>query len=216
MSLVEVRVPELGDSKGVSVVDVLIKKGSEVRVDDPLITLESEKASMDVPSPVSGVVDSVELKKGDQVSAGALIATVQVMQASMAPAALPAPATSTAPAASTAPASAAAAAESGVTSAAPPGAVDLVVLGAGPGGYTAAFRAADLGLKVTLIERWPILGGVCLNVGCIPSKALLHAAKVIEDAADMAACGVVFTPPQIDRDRLRTWKNKVEIGRAHV
>ncbi len=92
---------------------------------------------------------------------------------------------------------------------APPGAVDLVVLGAGVGGYTAAFRAADLGLKVTLIERWPVLGGVCLNVGCIPSKALLHAAKVIEDAADMAASGIAFGPPQIDRDRLRAWKNRV-------
>ncbi|HWG69048.1 MAG TPA: dihydrolipoyl dehydrogenase [Steroidobacteraceae bacterium] len=93
--------------------------------------------------------------------------------------------------------------------AAPAGAVDLVVLGAGPGGYTAAFRAADLGLKVTLIERWPMLGGVCLNVGCIPSKALLHAAKVIEEAADMAVAGIVFAPPQIDRDRLRAWKNRV-------
>src|SRR6202021_1766877 len=91
----------------------------------------------------------------------------------------------------------------------PPGAADLVVLGAGVGGYTAAFRAADLGLKVTLIERWPVLGGVCLNDGCIPSKALLHAAKVIEDAADMSENGIVFAPPQIDRDRLRAWKDKV-------
>ncbi len=94
-------------------------------------------------------------------------------------------------------------------SAAPAGAVDVVVLGAGVGGYTAAFRAADLGLSVTLIERWPVLGGVCLNVGCIPSKALLHAAKVIEEAADMAENGIVFGAPQIDRDRLRLWKNKV-------
>ena len=197
MSVVEVRVPDLGDAKGVNVVDVLVKKGSEIRVDDPLITIETEKASMDVPSPVSGVVNSVELKKGDEVSAGALIATVQVTEA----AAAPAPAASPAPATPPAPAKAA--------GAAPPGAVDLVVLGAGVGGYTAAFRAADLGLKVTLIERWPMLGGVCLNVGCIPSKALLHAAKVIEDAADMAAAGIVFGPPQTDRDRLRAWKNRV-------
>jgi dihydrolipoamide dehydrogenase len=196
MSVVEVRVPELGDSKGVSVVDVLIKTGAQVKVDDPLITLETEKASMDVPSPVSGVVASVQLKKGDEVAAGALIATVQVTAA----AAVAEPEVK-APAAPAPVGSAAAAA--------PPGAVDLVVLGAGPGGYTAAFRAADLGLKVTLIERWPILGGVCLNVGCIPSKALLHAAKVIEDAADMAASGIVFAPPQIDRDRLRAWKNRV-------
>jgi dihydrolipoamide dehydrogenase len=220
MNVVEVRIPDLGDAKGVNVVDVLVKKGSEIRIDDPLITLETEKASMDVPSPVSGVVNSVELKKGDEVSAGALIATVQVSEAAATPAAAPgaappraAPAASPAAAASPARAasSAATAAPAPVkaAAAAPPGAVDLVVLGAGVGGYTAAFRAADLGLKVTLIERWPMLGGVCLNVGCIPSKALLHAAKVIEDAADMAASGIVFGPPQIDRDRLRAWKNRV-------
>ena len=233
MSLVEVRVPDLGDAKGVNVVDVLIKKGSEIRVDDPLVTLETEKASMDVPSPVSGVVDSIALKKGEEVSAGALIATVQVADtdskpaaAATPPAAAPAPAASqaptaaapvpavsqaptasSAPAASQAPTAATPPAEAAASP--PPGAVDLVVLGAGVGGYTAAFRAADLGLKVTLIERWPMLGGVCLNIGCIPSKALLHAAKVIEDAADMGGAGIVFGPPQIDRDKLRAWKNRV-------
>ena len=202
MRLVEVRVPELGDAKGVSVVDVLVKKGSEIRVEDPLITLETEKASMDVPSPVGGIVGSIELKKGDEVSAGTLIATVEVMEGASAPAvATPSPVV--------VPANAAQVATDGAAEAPPPGAVDLVVLGAGVGGYTAAFRAADLGLNVTLIERWPMLGGVCLNVGCIPSKALLHAAKVIEDAADMASSGVVFGPPQIDRDRLRAWKNRV-------
>jgi dihydrolipoamide dehydrogenase len=205
VSVVEVRIPDIGDTKAANVVDVLIAKGGAIRIDDPLITLETEKASMDVPSPVSGVVNSVELKKGDEVSAGALIATVQVADAAapsppaVSPAS-PAPASPPAPAASAPPKAGAAA---------PPGAVDLVVLGAGVGGYTAAFRAADLGLKVMLIERWPMLGGVCLNVGCIPSKALLHAAKVIEDAADMAASGIVFGPPQIDRDRLRAWKNRV-------
>jgi len=212
VSVVEVRVPDLGDAKGVNVVEVLVKKGSEIRKEDPLITLETEKASMDVPSPVSGVVDSVELKKGDEVSAGTLIATVQMAEAAATPAAPGASAASPTPAA--APASAApqetpAPAAVSSAAAAPAGAVDLVVLGAGVGGYTAAFRAADLGLKVTLIERWPVLGGVCLNVGCIPSKALLHAAKVIEDAADMAASGIVFGPPQIDRDGLRAWKNRV-------
>jgi dihydrolipoamide dehydrogenase len=200
MSVVEVRVPDLGDAKGVNVVDVLVKKGSEIRKEDPLITLETEKASMDVPSPVSGVVDSVEVKKGDEVSAGTLIATVQVTEAAATPAAAPA---------SAAPPTAPAPAAVSTAAAAPAGAVDLVVLGSGVGGYTAAFRAADLGLKVTLIERWPVLGGVCLNVGCIPSKALLHAAKVIEDAADMASSGITFGPPQIDRDRLRAWKNRV-------
>src|SRR6266851_1003954 len=218
MSVVDVRVPDLGDAKGVNVVDILVKKGSEIRVDDPLITLETEKASMDVPSPVNGIVDSVELKKGDEVSAGTLIATVQVTEAAATPAAAPgpappraAPAASPVAAASPAPTAAPpeAPAPAKAAAAAPPGAVDLVVLGAGVGGYTAAFRAADLGLKVTLIERWPMLGGVCLNVGCIPSKALLHAAKVIEDAADMGTAGIVFGPPQIDRDRLRAWKNRV-------
>jgi dihydrolipoamide dehydrogenase len=247
MSLVEVRVPEFGDAKGVTVVDILVKKGSEIRIEDPLITLETEKATMDVPSPVAGVVNSVEIKKGDEVTAGVLIATVQVTEAAARPAAAPAPAaapppaTVAAPAASPAPVAAPAApaaataktapaapagspaeppsapmpaaarkaAPAPAGSAAPAGAVDLVVIGAGVGGYTAAFRAADLGQKVTLIERWPMLGGVCLNVGCIPSKALLHAAKVIEDAADMAASGIVFGPPQIDRDNLRAWKNRV-------
>jgi dihydrolipoamide dehydrogenase len=238
MSGTEVRVPDLGDSKGVTVLEVLVAVGAEIRVDDPLITLETEKASMDVPSPVAGVIASIDLKKGQEVTVGTLIATVTVTaEAAAAPLAPPpgAPApvpgkaapAAAAPAAPTAVPAAAAAAPAPAApvpatappptaapaasqrGAAPEGALDLVVLGSGPGGYTAAFRAADLGLKVTLIERWPMLGGVCLNVGCIPSKALLHAAKVIEDAADMASCGILFAPPQIDRNGLRDWKNRV-------
>jgi dihydrolipoamide dehydrogenase len=225
MSAVEVRVPDLGDVKGVAVLDVLVKKGDKVAIEDPLISLESDKAAMDVPSPVSGVINSIEIKKGDAVSSGTLIAIVEADAATAAKAPVPPapspvpPAPSPVPPASAKsepptprPAQASAAAPQAVpksVSPAPDGAVDLVVLGAGVGGYTAAFRAADLGLKVTLIERWPVLGGVCLNVGCIPSKALLHAAKVIEDAADMAANGIAFDPPKIDRDLLRTWKNKV-------
>ena len=220
MSVVEVRVPEMGDSKGVNVVDVLVAKGASIKVDDALITLESDKASMDVPSPVAGVVSSVAVKKGDEVSAGTLIAMVEVSDVAAATPAAAAPGASASAAAptmaatagsvpQTAPAPASTSTPTKAVPTAPSGALDLVVLGAGPGGYTAAFRAADLGLKVTLIERWPMLGGVCLNVGCIPSKALLHAAKVVEDAADMAACGIVFAPPQIDLDRLRSWKNKV-------
>jgi dihydrolipoamide dehydrogenase len=246
MSRTEVRVPDLGDSKGVTVLEVLVTVGAEIRVDDPLVTLETEKASMDVPSPVAGVIASIDIKKGQEVTVGTLIATVtaaaeaeaapaspppadkanaapppsapapgpaKAVPAAAAPAApaptpaapAPKPAAPT-PATASPPAAAPAASQRG---AAPEGALDLVVLGAGPGGYTAAFRAADLGLKVTLIERWPMLGGVCLNVGCIPSKALLHAAKVIEDATDMAACGIVFAPPQIDRNGLRDWKNRV-------
>ena len=223
----EVKVPDIGDAKDVEVVDVLVQAGSQVAVEDPLITLESDKASMDVPSPLAGKVVSVAVKKGDRVSAGALIATLEsaatagvpavdkaaapapaaaAPKASAASAATPAPAAK--PPASVAPVAAPAPAKA-PASAAPEGSVDLVVLGAGPGGYTAAFRAADLGMKVTLVERWPMLGGVCLNVGCIPSKALLHAAKVIEDAEEMAECGVTFAPPKIDNDKLRAWKNKV-------
>src|ERR1700723_2861784 len=240
MSVVEVRVPDLGDAKGVSVLDVLVKKGDTVAVEDPLLTLESDKAAMDVPSPVKGVINSIAIKKGDTVSSGMLIATVDSEEAAVpasapparaaapasappaqaaaaakasapAKAAAPAPAPAAAGAAASAPAAGPAQRTGASTPAgdAPSGAVDVVVLGAGVGGYTAAFRAADLGLNVTLIERWPVLGGVCLNDGCIPSKALLHAAKVIEEAADMAENGIVFGKPQIDRDRLRLWKNKV-------
>lgn len=217
MSLVEVRVPDLGEAKGVSVIDVLVTVGAQIRADDPLITLESEKASMDVPSPVAGTVTSIAVKKGQEIAAGSVIATVTVAEAAEPPPAESKPAPAVAAPAAPAPAAPVAAPRAAEVSkvepvrveGAPAGALDLVVLGAGPGGYTAAFRAADLGLKVTLIERWPVLGGVCLNVGCIPSKALLHAAKVIEDAADMAACGIVFPPPEIDRDKLRAWKSRV-------
>ena len=220
MSIVEVRIPDIGDAKDVMVVEVLIKPGDTVVLEDPLITLESDKASMDVPSSVAGVVESVAVKAGDKVSAGALIALVQTNAAATvspgggAPPGEPAPAVTpaapAAPAPTATPLAPTAAAAAPVVAATPPdGALELVVLGSGPAGYTAAFRAADLGLKVTLIERWSMLGGVCLNVGCIPSKALLHAAKVIEDAADMSIAGITFGPPQIDRDKLREWKNRV-------
>ena len=168
---------------------------------------------MDVPSPVRGTVASVAVKKGEEVSAGTLIATVEARR-DAAPARRRRPSSAAgarrhplhAPPAARGSARAAPAdgqATGGALSRSARGARSIWSCSApGPGGYTAAFRAADLGLKVTLIERWPMLGGVCLNVGCIPSKALLHAAKVIEDAADMAACGIVFAPPQIDRDKL--------------
>jgi dihydrolipoamide dehydrogenase len=233
VSRVDVRLPDLGDSKNVSVLEVLAVVGARIAVDDPLVTLETEKASMDVPSTVAGVVIEVLVKKGDIVHSGTPVVGVEVdagaAPVAAAPSAAPAtPAAVAAPAAAAAPRAApttAAAAPSApvaaaapavpaapVASAAPAGALDLVVLGAGPGGYTAAFRAADLGMKVTLIERWPMLGGVCLNVGCIPSKALLHAAKVVEEAHEMAASGIEFGAPRIDFDKLRAWKNKV-VGR---
>ena len=226
MSEVEVRVPDLGDTKAATVVEVLISVGAQVAVDDPLITLESEKASMDIPSTAAGTVASIAVKKGQEVSSGTVIAILTSAKSEAAPAKKTAPDAKAAPDVKAAPdakvpadekaapdAKAAPAAKHAqgkpAATAAPAGALDLVVLGSGPGGYTAAFRAADLGLKVTLIERWPMLGGVCLNVGCIPSKALLHAAKVIEDAADMSSAGIVFAPPAIDREKLRAWKNKV-------
>jgi dihydrolipoamide dehydrogenase len=226
MSEVEVRVPDLGDTKAATVVEVLISVGAQVAVDDPLITLESEKASMDIPSAAAGTIASIAVKKGQEVSSGTVIAVVTSAKSEAAPGKKTAPDEKAAPDAKAASdeksapdtqaapdtkAAPAAKTSSGTPAAtgAPSGALDLVVLGSGPGGYTAAFRAADLGLKVTLIERWPMLGGVCLNVGCIPSKALLHAAKVIEDAADMSSAGIMFAPPTIDRERLRAWKNKV-------
>jgi dihydrolipoamide dehydrogenase len=220
---VEVRIPDLGVFAAVDVIDVLVKPGDRLAAEVPLITLETDKATMDVPAPRAGTVVTVAVKVGDKVAAGALVLTLSPADIDAAtPAAAPARA-----AAAIAPASAAPSARPSAPPSAPPpvaravGASPaktadaarasgrLVVIGAGPGGYTAAFRAADLGLDVTLIERWPTLGGVCLNVGCIPSKALLHAARVIEEAHDMGAHGIAFAPPQIDTGKLRTWKNGV-------
>jgi dihydrolipoamide dehydrogenase len=210
---VELTIPDIGNFTDVEVVDVLVKAGDVIAVDTPLVTLETDKASMDVPSTAAGTISEVLLKRGDKVSKGSLIARLE----SGAAAARATADTTPAPAA---PAPAARAEGAGDTvrmptpQTAPTGSAagrstQLLVLGSGPGGYTAAFRAADLGLKVTLVERWQELGGVCLNVGCIPSKALLHAAKVIEDAAEMSERGVAFGPAKIDRARLRAWKSSV-------
>ncbi|MFZ9905140.1 MAG: dihydrolipoyl dehydrogenase [Steroidobacteraceae bacterium] len=207
MSIKEITVPDLGNFAEVPVIDVLVKAGDVVEVDSPLLTLETDKASMDVPSPVAGTVEAILVSRGDKVSKGRLIARIQAAEQTAANVAV----TETA----AAPVAPAIALESAAPAAslepAPPADrhAPLVVLGAGPGGYTAAFRAADLGLQVTLIERWPTLGGVCLNVGCIPSKALLHAAKVVDEAASMAEHGIVFGKPTIDLDKLRGWKNSV-------
>ena len=206
MSLVEVKVPDIGDFKDVPIIEIPVKVGDEIKAEDALITLESDKATMDVPSPVSGMIAELKVKIGDTVSEGVLVAIVKVsagVTASDAPAVATTVATSPAPAA---------------VSAAPAlggygGKVDLetemLVLGAGPGGYSAAFRAADLGMKTVIVERYATLGGVCLNVGCIPSKALLHVAAVIEEAAHGGALGVSFAAPQVDIDALRAHKEKV-------
>jgi dihydrolipoamide dehydrogenase len=202
MSTIEVKVPDIGGSKDVNVIEVMIKPGDTVAKEQSLITLESDKASMDVPSSAAGVVKAVHLKVGDKVSEGSLILTLEgaVQTAAPAPvAAAPAAPPVVAPIAAT-----------------PKGAADVhaevVVIGSGPGGYTAAFRAADLGKKVVLVERYPGLGGVCLNVGCIPSKALLHTAKVIDDVEDINGHGLTFGKPKIDINGVRDWKNKV-VGR---
>jgi dihydrolipoamide dehydrogenase len=201
----ELKVPDIGDFADVDVIEVLVAPGDRVDVEDPLITLETDKATMDVPATHAGTVLSIAVSAGDKVSAGDLVLTIEV-------------ATDSAPedesAASSPPAQAAAASADAVHAKPLKWNTDathhaqLVVIGAGPGGYTAAFRGADLGLDVILVERWPVLGGVCLNVGCIPSKALLHAAKVIDDAAAMAEHGVVFGKPEIDASG-RSWKNQV-------
>ena len=217
--MTKVIVPDIGDFKDVEVIDVLVKPGDQIAVETPLITLETEKATIDVPSSAAGVVKSVALKKGDRVSKGSLVIEVEASGAAATPAPAAAPPKTEPAKSASKPADDVPFTETLVRDRAsveaalkePSGSYDfdVVVLGAGPGGYTAAFRAADLGMKVALIERWPQLGGVCLNVGCIPSKALLHAAKVIEEAHEMEAFGVKFGKPEIDVAKLRGWKEKV-------
>lgn len=198
--LIDVLVPDIGDFADVEVIEVHVAAGDEVAAEDPLITLESDKAAMEVPSPCSGVIKEVLATVGDQISEGTLIARIEAVER----------AEPSSPPAKEKPKKVAIAASDYTGSVDQE--VELLVLGSGPGGYTAAFRAADLGMKVTLVERWPTLGGVCLNVGCIPSKALLHAAKVIEEAESMAECGIRFEKPRIDIDALRGWKEKI-VGR---
>jgi dihydrolipoamide dehydrogenase len=229
----EIRLPDLGTTGEVKVLELLVKAGDAVEVDTPLVTLESDKATMDVPSPAAGTVVNILVKAGDKVAtgtkimdlAGARQLVAEETEVSSSPRqAEPfggepyletVPIKPIDPAAPTAPPAADRTerrAEPAVARQKASFDYDVAVIGAGPGGYTAAFRAADLGLKVALIDRWPTLGGVCLNVGCIPSKALLHAAKVIEDAQAMAAHGIDFGAPRIDAPRLRDWKNEV-VGR---
>ena len=210
MATVEIRVPDIGDFTDVPVIEVLVKAGDTVKVDDSLVTLESDKATMDVPSTAAGVVKSVAVKVGDKVSEGSVVVVLEAA-ASAAPA-KPAPAPAKA-ATAAAPAAVPARAAAPTAASAFQGKVDveceMLVLGAGPGGYSAAFRAADLGMKTVIVERYATLGGVCLNVGCIPSKALLHVAAVVDETASLAEHGVSFGKPQIDLAKLRGWKDKV-------
>jgi len=210
MATVEIKVPDIGDFTDVPVIEVLAKAGDAVKVDDSLVTLESDKATMDVPSTAAGVVKSVAVKVGDKVSEGSVVVVLEAA-ASAAPA-KPAPAPAKA-ATAAAPAAVPARAAAPTAASAFQGKVDveceMLVLGAGPGGYSAAFRAADLGMKTVIVERYATLGGVCLNVGCIPSKALLHVAAVVDETASLAEHGVSFGKPQIDLAKLRGWKDKV-------
>ncbi|MEC4721106.1 dihydrolipoyl dehydrogenase [Noviherbaspirillum sp. CPCC 100848] len=233
MSMIEVKVPDIGDFKEVEVIELLVKAGDAIKVDQSLITVESDKASMEIPSSHAGVVKELRVKVGDKVSEGTLLLMLEAEANASAPSASAASATPAAPASGQAAAHASAgygtstpaasaagapAAGTGAPAAAPTAAsfsgsadiqCDMLVLGAGPGGYSAAFRAADLGMNTVLVERYATLGGVCLNVGCIPSKALLHVAAVIDETAAMAAHGVTFAKPQIDIDKLREYKDKV-------
>jgi dihydrolipoamide dehydrogenase len=200
-SLLEVRVPDIGDFKDVEVIEILVKPGDSVAKEQSLISLESDKATMEIPSPEAGVVKEMVVKLGDKVSQGSVILTMEGDEAAAVPPA-PAPGKAQAPQEKSQPARA---------QPEPAGNFDydMLVLGAGPGGYSAAFRAADLGMKTVLVERYPTLGGVCLNVGCIPSKALLHTVAVMDAAAGLAAHGIAFGKPKVDLEKLREFKAKV-------
>ncbi|MDC8785917.1 dihydrolipoyl dehydrogenase [Roseateles koreensis] len=204
MALLEVQVPDIGDFKDVAIIELLVKVGDTVAVDQSLITVESDKASMEIPSSHAGVVKEIKVALGDKINQGTVLLVVEAAGAA-APAAAAAPAPAAAVPVAAPVAAPAAASYSGSADLH----CDLLVLGAGPGGYSAAFRAADLGLNVVLVERYATLGGVCLNVGCIPSKALLHVAAVMDEVPHLAALGVEFGAPTIHVDKLRGHKEKV-------
>ncbi len=191
--IVEVTLPDIGDFEQVDIIEILVAPGDRVEAEDSIITLESDKATMDIPAPHAGVVKEMLVKAGDKISQGGPILKLELDEGASA---------EEKPTPTKAPVSEA-------VKGAADKQTDVVVLGAGPGGYTAAFRAADLGKRVILIERYNALGGVCLNVGCIPSKALLHAADVINEAAEMAEMGISFGKPKVDLDKLRAGKDKV-------
>ena len=199
--LKKIHIPNIGDFDSVEVIEIMVKVGDKINIEDSLITVESDKASMDIPSPASGLIKSIDIKVGDEVKEGSLILSIDSEIEDSSKEKAPAEKKQTSQKKETQPSPQNEKSDEEY---------DVAVLGSGPGGYTAAFRAADLGLKVVLIERYTTIGGVCLNVGCIPSKALLHTAKVITDAEDTASHGVSFNQPKIDLDQLRNWKsNKV-------
>ena len=207
MSLIELKVPDIGGHENVDIIAVEIKAGDTVAIDDTLITLETDKATMDVPAEAAGVVKEVKVKVGDKISEGGLIAVIEAEGAAAeAPKAAAAPAPAAQP---EAPKAATPAPQAASFSGNADAEYDVVVLGGGPGGYSAAFAAADEGLKVAIVDQYKTLGGVCLNVGCIPSKALLHNAAVIDEVKHLAANGIKYPAPEIDIDMLRGYKEKV-------
>ncbi|HUH92587.1 MAG TPA: dihydrolipoyl dehydrogenase [Casimicrobiaceae bacterium] len=217
MSVIEVKVPDIGDFKDVPIIEVFVKPGDTVKAEDPLVTLESDKATMDVPAPHAGTVRELRAKVGDKVSEGSVILSLETAEAATPRKEPPQP--SPAPAKSGSAPTPQAAPSGGQARTAPAPAAtysgkadlecEMLVLGSGPGGYSAAFRSADLGMKTVLVERYPTLGGVCLNVGCIPSKALLHIAGVMDEVKLLGEHGIGFDAPRIDVGKLRGWKNKV-------
>ena len=208
-NLIEVKVPDIGDFKNIPVIEVLVKPGDRINKEDALITLESDKATMEVPSPQAGVIREIKVKVGDKLSEGSMVLLLEGAGAEVPAAKAEAPRPGPAPVAAAPMAPAAPAVTSSVAITKGDIHAEVMVLGSGPGGYTAAFRAADLGKQVVLVERYPVLGGVCLNVGCIPSKALLHAARVISEAEEMSHFGIAFGKPKIEIAKLRDWKDGV-------
>ena len=211
MALIDVQVPDIGDFDEVAVIEVLVNVGDTVAVDQSLVTVESDKASMEIPSSHVGVVKAMTVKLGDKVTKGSVLLQVEAqVDAAIPAAAATAAHTTAAPEAKAAvPAAVAARAPAVAVDAPSDTDCDLLVLGGGPGGYSAAFRAADLGLKVILVERYATIGGVCLNVGCIPSKALLHVAAVMDEVKHFDALGISFGAPEVDLNKLRTHKENV-------
>ena len=236
MATMEVKVPDIGDFKDIPVIEIMVKPGDVVKPEDPLVSLESDKATMDVPSPAAGTVREIRIKVGDKLSEGSVIMMLETAGAGTTPAPAAAPTTAAAPASAASKPAAASSTSAPVSAAAPATAAakpaspapapvagpppasysgkfdlecEMLVLGSGPGGYSAAFRSADLGMKTVLVERYATLGGVCLNVGCIPSKALLHTASVMDEVASMPDHGISYGKPTIDISKLRAFKDGV-------
>jgi dihydrolipoamide dehydrogenase len=209
MALIEVHVPDIGEFKDVAVIEILVKRGDTVAKEQSLVTVESDKASMEIPSPQAGLVKEMKLALGDKINQGTLLMLMEVADSAAAASSAPAAPTAAAAAVTAAPVVAAQAPAAASYAGQADLECDLLVLGAGPGGYSAAFRAADLGLQVVIIERYASLGGVCLNVGCIPSKALLHVAAVMDEVKHFADLGVSFEPPKVDAAKLLAHKNRV-------